>query len=112
MRPELVFRMFLAVWIALLGAVSLFYWKGSLATKRRFHPYVVAGGALIFLGFVTVVMPPSTFVVIAPVVALVSFLNYKITKFCNGCGATVIQPPPWREPPTCTKCGMRVGPPS
>jgi hypothetical protein len=111
MRPELIFRTFLPAWIVLLAMVSLFYWKGSLAAKRRFHPYVVAGGALIFLGFVTVIMPPSTFVVIAPVVALVSFLNYKITKFCNGCGATVIQPPRWSEPPTCTKCGMRVVPP-
>jgi hypothetical protein len=108
MRPELIFAVFLAVWIALLAAVSLFYWKGSLAAKRRFHPYVVVGGALIFLGFVTVIMPASTFVVIVPAVALVSFLNYKMTKFCNTCGATVIQRPPWTASPTCLKCGGEV----
>lgn len=111
MRPELIFTVFLAVWIALLAAVSLFYSRGSLAAKRRFHPFVVVGGALIFLGFVTLIMPASTFVVIVPAVALVSFLNYKMTKFCNTCGATVIQLPPWTASPTCLKCGGRVGPP-
>jgi hypothetical protein len=112
MRPELIFTIFMAVWVLLLAAVSLFYWQGSLATKRRFHPYVVAAGALVFLGFVTVIMPSSTFVVIVPAVALVSFLNYKMTKFCDVCGVTVIQRPPWSEPPTCTKCGARVSPPA
>jgi hypothetical protein len=112
MRPELVLPLFLAVWAALLSLVGVFYWKGSLAAKRRFHPYVVVGAALIFLGFVTALLPASTFVVIVPGVALMSFLNYKMTKFCSSCGATVVQRPPWRELPSCPKCGGRVSPPA
>ena len=94
----------MAVWTSLLVLVSLFYWKGSLANKRRFHPFVVVGSALIFLAFVTVMLPASTFVIIVPVVALVSFLNYKITKFCSSCGATIVQRPGLSKRP-CPKCG-------
>jgi hypothetical protein len=112
MRPELILPVFLAVWIGLLLGVGWFYWRASLAAKRRFHPYVVIGGALIFLGFVTALLPASTFVVIVPAVALTSFLNYKMTKFCSSCGATVVQRPPWRELKSCPKCGGRVSPPA
>jgi hypothetical protein len=108
MRPELVFPIFMGVWVTLLVGVALFYWKGSLATKRRFHPFVVAGAALIFLGFITLIMPASTFVVIVPVVALMSFLNYKITKFCGSCGATTVRVP-GTKPAPCRKCGAAIG---
>jgi hypothetical protein len=108
MRPSLVFLLFPAVWVAVLILVSLFYLKGSLATKRRFHLYVVCAAALVFLGFITVLLPASTFVVIAPGVALISFLNYKMTKFCGSCGATVIQRPPWRELRACPRCGAAM----
>jgi hypothetical protein len=107
MRPEQLFPIFMGVWLALLVAVSLFYWKGSLATKRRFHPYVVIAAALIFLGFITLIMPASTFVVIVPVVALVSFLNYKVTKFCDACGATTVRVPGANAAP-CRKCGATI----
>lgn len=107
MRPELVFTIFIGVWVTLLVVVGLFYWRGSLATKRRFHPFVVIAAALIFLGFITLIMPASTFVVIVPVVALMSFLNYKSTKFCDSCGATTVRVP-GTKPAPCRKCGAAV----
>ena len=108
MRPDVILPLFLAVWLALLGFVSLFYLKASLAARRRWHPFVVIGSALVFLAFVTVILPASSFVVIVPAVALLSFLNYKMTKFCNTCGETVVQRPPWRALSACPKCGGRV----
>jgi hypothetical protein len=111
MRPDVLFPLFLAVWLALLGFVALFYLKASLPARRRWHPFVVVGGALVFLGFVTVILPASSFVIIVPAVALISFVNYKMTKFCNACGATVVQRPPWRSLSACPKCGGRVDPP-
>lgn len=107
MRPELLFPVFIGVWIVLLILVSLFYWKGSLVAKRRFHPWVVGGSALVFLSFVTLLMPASTFVVIVPVVAVMSFFNYKITKFCESCGATSVRFPGTPATP-CRKCGSQV----
>ena len=104
MRPELLFPIFIGGWVVLLVLVSLFYLKGSLALKRRFHPFVVAGAALFFLGFITLLMPASTFVVIVPVVALLSFLNYKLTKFCSSCGVTTVRFP-GAAPRPCRKCG-------
>jgi len=106
MRPELIFPLFMAVWVTLLILVSLFYWKGSLATKRRWHPYVVVGCALVFLSFITLIMPASTFVVIAPAVALISFFNYKVTRFCDACGGTVIRAPGSKS--ACRKCGAAM----
>jgi len=110
MRPDVIFPLFFIVWTVLLGLVTLFYLKASLAAKRRWHPYVVVTGALVFLGFVTLIMPASSFVVIVPVVSLISFLNYKMTKFCNSCGATVVHQP-WRPLGACPKCGGRVDAP-
>jgi hypothetical protein len=110
MRPDVIFPLFLAVWLALLGFVALFYLKASLAARRRWHPFVIVGSALVFLSFVTVILPASSFVIIVPAVALISFLNYKMTRFCNACGATVVQRPPWRPLSACPKCGGRVEP--
>jgi hypothetical protein len=64
----------------------------------------------VFLTFITALLPASTFVVIAPGVALISFLTYRMTKFCSSCGATVIQRPPWRELHTCPRCGAAMNP--
>jgi hypothetical protein len=110
MRPDVIFPLFFIVWTVLLGLVTLFHLKASLATKRRFHPYVVAVGALVFLGFVTIILPASSFVVIVPAVALVSFANYKLTKFCAACEATIVLIP-GRQRKTCPKCGGPIDAP-
>ena len=107
MRPEAALPPFFVIWAALCLVVWTFYWKGSLDAKRRWHPRIVFGSAILFLGFVAL-MTPSALVLAVPAVAAISVLNFKMTKFCAACGATQIQNPPWITIRFCSKCGASL----
>jgi hypothetical protein len=109
MRPEAAFPPFFVIWAALCLVVWTFYWKGGLAAKRRWHPRIVVGSALLFLGFIALVMP-FALVLAVPAVAAISFLNLKMTKFCGACEATLFQNPPWATVRFCSKCGTSLEP--
>ncbi|HWA75439.1 MAG TPA: hypothetical protein VG937_24045 [Polyangiaceae bacterium] len=85
--------------------------KGSFDTKRRWHPRLVVGGGLVFVGFSLSVMPfaPVRLLVI-PVVALFAWLNLRFTKFCAACGATQYNRTPWSPMRFCSKCGGPLDP--
>lgn len=104
MKPEAAFPIFFFLWIPLCLAVWSFYWKGSLEAKRRWHPRIIFGVAVVFLGFIATVMPFALPMAV-PAVAVISFLNFKNIKFCPACGRTLMQNPPWAAINFCPKCG-------
>ena len=102
--PPLIF---FATWAVLCVAVWSFYWKGTLAAKRRWHPRIIIGVGVVFLGFIAITMPPAL-VMAVPSVILISILNLKMTKFCGACAATLVQNPPWTKMRFCPKCGTSL----
>lgn len=91
-----VFTIFMGTWVVLGIAGMLFYWKAPLETKRRWHPWFVAGTGVLFVGFVYAMFrEPFVLLIMVPPVILIQFLNYKFIKFCPKCGATLYQNPPW-----------------
>ena len=99
---------FAALWISLMIAGALFQRKASVATKRRWHPRMVIGGALVFASFLCVVLPSvRVLAIFLPAVAVFCFLSLKLTKFCSACGAMVVRTDlnPVRF---CPRCGAAV----
>jgi hypothetical protein len=85
--------------------------KGSFDAKRRWHPRLVVGGALAFVGFSLCVKPfaPGRLLVI-PLIALIAWLNLRSTKFCATCGARHYNRMPWTPMRFCSKCGGPLNP--
>jgi len=109
MEPETIVPIFFGTWIVLGIATGLFYWRGSLEAKRRWHPRIAFGVGGLFVLFVWLMEPHSHFLfLVVPAVLLISFLNWKFTRFCPACGKTLVQNPPWSKMTYCTKCGARL----
>jgi hypothetical protein len=87
--PEQRFVLFVAAWVALvLGAASL-SWRADVAGKRRWHPRLVVASAILLVAFASLIVPPSYLLLVAPAAALIAWMNLRMTKFCDACGASL-----------------------
>ncbi len=102
----------------MLGIIGfiVFFLKRDAALKRKWFPrYIVLVGVLLvlFSSAMTVAGSHSfaslwMVVLVVPVVALISYLNVKFTKFCDKCGATIVDHN-WFSPTRfCSKCGAKL----
>ncbi len=108
MAPEQIFPIFLGTWIVLALAASLLYQKADLETKRRWHPRMIVGVGVLFVAFAYSMFPsPRTILFLAPITALIQYVNYRFTRFCPSCGKT-LKPTSYRME-FCPRCGTRLG---
>jgi len=98
------FLIVLAAWIIAGIASAFFFMNRNASLKRRLWPPYVIGAAILFLIFVWWFLPNEALYVAAPLLALVTFINLRVVKFCNACGATT-QNLPFRPARFCAKCG-------
>jgi hypothetical protein len=103
-QPVFTPPVFIGFWVVLGGLSSaLLYWSKNVVWKRRLYPLIVlvSGVAFALFGWQVVGVPG----LIVPVV-LISFLNYRNTRFCAACGATVHGR--WKRPLVCTECNVAL----
>ena len=113
MKPQVIVPIFFGTWIVLGIATGLFYWRGSFEAKRRWHPWIAFGVGALFVLFVGLMEPNvGVMLFVGPAALLISFLNWRFTKFCAVCGKTLIQNPPWTKMIFCMKCGARLDAPA
>jgi hypothetical protein len=109
--------LFAGTWIV-LGIVSfvVFFLGKNTALKRKWFPRFMVLAGVLFVIFTTTfaVLGSKTWlslgilVITVPAVALISYLNIKMTKFCDKCGATLINSN-WFSPMRfCSKCGAAL----
>lgn len=106
----LLYPIFLGVWVllTLLSAGFLFFNKNA-ALKRRIWPAFVISIGVLFLVFTAARgTPPQSLLVIAPVIALITFLNLRLIKFCDACGATITRQSRSAKSASCPKCGAKL----
>lgn len=109
MKPE-IFPIFFVFWIALaVAGFFLFYANKNVRFKKKYFPWYVIFSSILFLSF-TVKMgtPLETLFFIVPVLALITFLNIRATKFCDHCGRTIINQMWFTKAEYCAKCGARL----
>jgi len=108
--PPLLFWIFMGVWVV-LGAASLWFFTRSkdASLKRRVHIWGMIGAGVLFAGF-TLLMSgePWVLLFVLPAVALISFLNIRLTKFCRSCGATLYNFNWFAPMRYCSRCGARL----
>jgi hypothetical protein len=109
--------LFVGTWIVLgiIGFVVFFLGKDT-ALKRKWFPRftVLVGMLFVFFSTTIAVLGSETWlslgimVITVPAVSLISYLNIKMTKFCDRCGATLINSN-WFSPMRfCSKCGAAL----
>jgi hypothetical protein len=106
-----LFDVFFAVWVVLgLSSGAFFHFSKNAELKRRVWAPVVVGAGLLFLAFSWALVSPSagSSVFIVAVVALITGLNIRGTKFCDSCGKMVHSPNPFSLTKFCPKCGAKL----
>lgn len=109
-NPNLFVAFFVA-WAALAVVGSAFFWGSRNARlKRAVFPWYVglAGFALTLFVFV-MSKDPWVLLVFAPLVALITFLNVRLVKFCDRCGAIFHHYTWFGRTSFCSHCGAPVG---
>ena len=98
------FAVFMVCWILLGIASWIFYSKASYQTKKSAHPFLMVAFGIIFLGFTEWVMQGKVPLFFVAAVIVIMFLNYRLTRFCPRCGATIYSRGLMRSN-FCPKCG-------
>jgi hypothetical protein len=101
------------VWAALSAGTWLFYMRNrDAALKRRVLRVQMPLVAIAFLAIVVVMLWPhlEVLVIMVPAVALITWLNLRNTKFCDACGATLINQNWLSGPRHCSRCGAPLTP--
>src|ERR1700737_2781954 len=80
-----------AVWIVIgIGATCFFFGSKNAKLKRRVFPWFVIGAGATFVVYVILTTDRSPFeLLFFPVIGLITFLNIRMTKFCDSCGAMI-----------------------
>jgi hypothetical protein len=103
-------RVFAVTWIVLcVVSWGFFFFNKNGALKRKvFLPFLI-GTALLFLGFAAAMgIPLHVLPFIAAALVLITFLNYRVTRFCDTCGRSTIGQNPFLPPQFCSKCGAAL----
>ena len=110
--PPREFIAFMLVW-CLLGLTSFlfFHFNRNATLKRRVFPaFMIVVGAM-FLGVVYYFIgwqQPLVFVGAVPAVVVISYLNIRMTRFCESCGRTLYRQPLFSKPRFCSHCGAKL----
>ena len=100
---------FFAVWVVLsLGSVLFFTTSKDLALKKWVFPRLVAGSGAVFALLVGLTAPFPLFLFFAPFVALIVWLNIRMTRFCDACGRMLINHMWWSQMIYCPRCGAKL----
>jgi hypothetical protein len=109
---------FVVTWIVLgIGGFFLFNLNRDAAFKRKWFPrYMILVGVLFFFFSTTIMALQSRsffaalgiLLVVVPATWVISYLNIKLTRFCDACGATLYHYN-WFSPMRfCSKCGAEL----
>ena len=114
---SIVTACFFGTWIVLgIDGFFLFYLGKDVAFKRKWFPrYVILAGVL-FVVFATSIMAFSAnsleilgmlaFIIL--ITSIISYLNIKMTRFCDKCGATLVNQNWFVAMKFCPKCGAEL----
>src|SRR3569832_601005 len=105
LEPKVVMPGFLVLWRALAaGGFLIFQLEKDAAKKRRYFPRFAAGAGALFALMIALMAPLPAVLLFLPFIALITWLNIRLTKFCGGCGKTIINQQWWTTMSYCPYC--------
>ncbi len=107
--PGAVFPVFVVVWAA-LGLVSyLFFARNKdVALKKRIFPRLAIGAGAAFGLVISLMAPWPAVLLFFPFIGLITWLNIRMTRFCDGCGKMLINHQWWTTMNFCSHCGAKL----
>lgn len=118
MFDSILFACFMGTWVVLgITSIFLFYDNKNTVFKRKWFPRFVILVGILFMIFSTASLATSArsledwsmLAAEAPIVAIITYLNIKLTRFCDNCGSTLIPQIRWTPIRFCPKCGAELG---
>lgn len=108
-HPEM-FLAFAATWVVLcLAGLWLFVLDKDIARKKRLLPvFVIGTGALFVIFALLITGEPRLLAFVAPVTALIVFLNLRMLKVCESCGLVLQTNVPFYRARFCSGCGAKI----
>src|SRR6476469_1833277 len=115
MLADKIYPFFMGAWLILALASWFFYRCPSVATRRRWHGYLIFNTGMIFGIFILLMSwdwPTFPFVVtfVIPTSGLMIWWSSRKFRFCEECKATLFPPPFENAPDYCPKCGTNLHP--
>jgi hypothetical protein len=101
--------MLLALWVVLaIVNIAFFHFGRDAKLKQAVFPFAATGGGLLFLGICSVVAPLEAMTVLVPIVAIVTWIRMRSTRFCMSCGKTLLGKNAISPPNFCQSCGAEI----
>jgi hypothetical protein len=119
MSEDRLFAIFAMAWFTIGLGSWLFFRKLSVADRRKWHPRLSISAGILFVVFVlgmafltdtqwrTPGLAISFFALLVASVSLIAWLNIRFTKFCDSCGAMLVNTNWFQKFEFCQKCGTR-----
>ena len=99
---------FFVFWMALaVAGFLLFYVNKNVAFKRRYFSWYLALAGVLFVCLVLGTGGAAGLWLVVPAIALITFMNIHLTRFCDACGRTIIGQM-FSRPKFCPKCGAAL----
>lgn len=109
LEPKAVFPVFFVLWIALaVGGFLAFHLEKDVAQKRLYFPRYAIGTGALFALVIALMAPWPAALLFLPFIALISWLNIRMTRFCDGCGRMSINQLWWQKMNYCAYCGKKL----
>lgn len=109
LEPKAVFPGFFVLWIALaIGGFLFFNLEKDAAQKRLYFPRFVVGAGALFALVIALIAPWPAALLFLPFIGLISWLNIRMTRFCDACGRTLINQQWWTKMSYCPYCGKKL----
>ncbi len=106
-KPDTLVWVFLGIWGVLgIGNAAFFLGSKNAKLKKRLFPWAMAFFAAVFALFLLLVSGGQPeFLVALPMLALIVWGNVRATKFCESCGATIVNILWFMKMSHCSRCG-------
>jgi hypothetical protein len=107
--PGAVFPVFFFVWVALaIGGFVFFTTNKDAARKRRLFPRLAIGAGAAFGLVIAAMAPWPAALLFIPFIGVITWLNIRMTRFCDACGRTLINHAWWAKMNYCPYCGAKL----
>jgi hypothetical protein len=108
-EPKAVFPVFFFVWVALGIAGFLFFTLNKdVALKRRLFPRLAIGAGVLFSLVIAAMAPLRAALLFIPFIGVITWINIRMTRFCDACGRTLINQQWWAKMRFCPYCGVKL----
>ena len=109
LEPKALFPGFFVLWIALgVAGFYFFHVEKDAARKRLYFPRFMIGAGALFALVVALLIPWPAVLLFLPFVALITWMNIRMTRFCSACGKTIVNQQWWTKMRYCPYCGEKL----